>query len=268
MVGGGSGGEKSFLLQTQLIVVRLGCVEVELVLWQFKQELKLSAPRSIFRAWAKAFVWFVLDCNIGAHAKPHFMSNPTQLSKPRPQLNLTSSLGWVLHDYHFTLPHHPPTTTKHNFPLPPRGLTISHFFLTKNIFWQLRTTRHNFIPTIFWGRGVIWQFFLDNLQQPNTILNILFFRGEGVGGHQPLSPIPPVFFDKKYFGTTNNNLILTRLFSGGISTPPLPRVNPTEYIFKTNIVLTNNFNQYFFFFISIKWFWSIYPYLDQIFITE
>ena len=100
---------------------------------------------------------------------------------------IPSTLGWVWHDYHFTTPHPTPppdpprnststrkndprglkfymrpylpilTTTKHNFTPPPspRGLTLSHYFLTKNIFWQLRTTWHNFNPTIFWGGGVI-----------------------------------------------------------------------------------------------------------------
>ena len=44
------------------------------------KNLKQELSSSIFCDGTRAFACFVLDCNAGAHAKPHFMSNPTQFS--------------------------------------------------------------------------------------------------------------------------------------------------------------------------------------------
>ena len=79
----------------------------------------------------------------------------------KPQLNLTSILGWVWHVYHFA--HRTPPT--HRNPLstrmilgvwnfvgdnpPPRV----NFFGTKILLRQPTIIQHNFNPTIFWERG-------------------------------------------------------------------------------------------------------------------
>ena len=54
--------------------------ELELELLAPRKKLNQELSRSISRVGDRAFVCFVLDCNKGAHAKPHFMSNPTQFS--------------------------------------------------------------------------------------------------------------------------------------------------------------------------------------------